>query len=326
MPVSAAAPLRILALVPPPTEGLRVSITPLLHALGRIADVRFAAPPSSPPRPGEAVPSVAELRARAFGEESIDWIALSDHDQSISADWKDVTTPRFVWIDDAYVAPVERIAWLTRVAPRLALFTQWRWARFYASAFDGEPLWLPHGVDGAVFHPPVAPAERDIDVLLYGRLDSRVYPFRARLARLVERLHDRRVLVVPHPGYGGAGEPERTLADLLRRSRVALVDGTRHALLLRRYFEVPACGALAAGEIPRDHAESIGDRVYPLNPRMTDAEILHGIGRAVEAAKRRGAELDRHARQILREESNDARAAVLLRALERASETIRRGE
>lgn len=303
-------PLRILALMPRVEPGLRVTPAPLFSALGAGFDVRFAVPTRAE--------SIESLLQNSFGTDRADWIALPDHDQSIlPRGLGDSPVPRVVWIDDAYVAPVERLRWLQAVRPRLALFTQWRWARFYRDALPEPPLWLPHGVDPRTFHPPLEPGGRNIDVLLYGRLDPRVYPFRARLARLLPRLRPLRVCLLEHPGYGGGDGPEFALAEHLRRAKVALVDGTRHHLLLRRYFEVPACGALAAGELLHDYLDRVEPLVAPISPRAGDQEIIDRIRAAVVWAERSRAEIHAGAVALLANESVDARARVLGRELVR---------
>lgn len=298
------APIRVLALMPAVEAGLRVTPAATLSALDHRFELRFEVP--------QRGDSIESLLLRGFGTEETHWIALPDHDQAILPSGIDrCSIPGLVWIDDAYVAPVERLRWLHAVRPRLALFTQRRWARFYRDALLDPPLWLPHGIDPRVFHPPSTRGGRDIDVLLFGRIDPRVYPFRTRLARLLSRLGGANVCVLEHPGYGGEIPPERALADLLRRSKVALVDGTRHHLLLRRYFEIPACGTLAAGELPEDYPDRLDAMIAPISPRASDAEIQAQIRAAIEYAEHSEAKLETMARAMLETESVDARARVL---------------
>lgn len=309
--MNAADPLRVLALMSEEEPALRVTPAPLLRALARRIDLRFA--------PGGE--TIEDRIAAAFPDARPDWLVLPDHDQllPLPRGIERTEIPRCAWIDDAYVAPAERARWLCAIAPSLTLFTQWNWARHYRDLPIGRPLWLPHGVDPEVFHPgpatPGATPERPTDLLLFGRIDPRIYPFRARLARLLERLPELSVRIVPHPGYGHGRRPERTLADLLRRTLVALVDGTRHHLLLRRYFEVPACGALALGSPPADAADRTAGLLRPLDPRATDAQLLQAIRCAVEEARRAPELRLAAARQVLRTETLDARAQVLEGAL-----------
>ncbi|MBK8230301.1 MAG: hypothetical protein IT349_05760 [Candidatus Eisenbacteria bacterium] len=306
--MNSATALRLLALMPEREPTLRVTPAPLLRALAQRVDLRFS--------PVGA--TIEERIERTFPDARPDWLLLPDHDQldPLPPDLARCAIPRCVWIDDAYVAPAERARWLLAVRPALSLFTQWSWARFYRRLPLGRPLWLPHAVDPQVFHPgSTVDVTRPIDLLLFGKIDPRIYPFRARLARLLARIRGLRAEIVPHPGYGQGAQPEAALADLLRSAQVALVDGTRHHLLLRRYFEVPACGTLALGPPPVDAADRVSGLLTPLDPRESDAQLLRHLHAAVASARRHPTGRLAAARHVLREETLDARAQVLERAL-----------
>ncbi|MFN8546880.1 MAG: hypothetical protein U0527_02620 [Candidatus Eisenbacteria bacterium] len=300
-------PLRILALMPRVEPGLRVTPAPLFSALGAGFDVRFAVPTRAE--------SIESLLQNSFGTDRADWIALPDHDQSIlPRGLGDSPVPRVVWIDDAYVAPVERLRWLQAVRPRLALFTQGRWARFYRDA-SGAAAVAPTWRRSAHFSSAVEPGGRNIDVLLYGRLDPRVYPFRARLARLLPRLRPLRVCLLEHPGYGG-GDGWSSLAEHLpRQGRAGRRDAPSPAPspLLRGSGSAARSRPGAAPRLPRSRRAA--GRAH-LAARG-DQEIIDRIRAAVVWAERSRAEIHAGAVALLANESVDARARVLGRELVR---------
>lgn len=329
--------LRILALLPD-AGGSRVAFgpEPLLRALPPEVDLGIV---RIPPAVGGPM-RIEEMVEVAFGTASVsvDWLFLADHDQPgwLPRDLASCGIPRAVWMDDTFTAPVERIRWLRGVQPRLACVTQWRGAAPYAWHIEGRVLWLPHGVDAELFAPSRDDASRDVDLLLFGAMDRRVYPFRYRIARLLDRFKDLQVARMPHPGYAsraanadgaGAIAAQSALAAALSRSKLAFVDGTRRSLLLLRYLEVPAAGAEALGPIPGDHADILDPLVTPLDPTSTDAELERAIRGRLEGWLERAHERAARRAMIVEQHSWRNRGARLARALrEELPETAERAE
>jgi hypothetical protein len=109
-------------------------------------------------------------------------------------------------------------------------------------------LWIPHSVNPDMFKN--LHIERDIDTMLLGRIQG-LYPFRMFLAENIPGIFTNRV-----PGSDRCFKRNleyfyENYVKWLNRAKIAYTDGSRHQYPVKKYFEIPACGALLlCQEIP----------------------------------------------------------------------------
>ena len=147
--------------------------------------------------------------------------------------------------------------------------------------------------------------ERDIAVLLTGRMDPDKYAFRRRLARLLPamctsaRIDAAACVLRAHPGYWdqqcsslascaerGINKSRSVLqtkdyASQLARARVVLVTSSTYRYPLAKYVEAAMAGALIVGDMPfeqESHRTGVASMVVELAPEMTDAQIVSTVG------------------------------------------------
>jgi hypothetical protein len=135
---------------------------------------------------------------------------------------------------------------------------------------------IPHHIDMQLYRCLDLP--RIYDVLLYGSLLPRYYPFRRRLADLL-RTSRLRVHIVEYPGRN-AVDPERcgdSLVKLINQSWMCIATPTTSGYLVAKYLEISACGSLVAGTIPPQALPVWRDCHLRLDKSMADSEILARI-------------------------------------------------
>lgn len=111
----------------------------------------------------------------------------------------------------------------------------------------------PHGADVDLFRHPVD-AERDIDVLLAGRVEY-FYPLRTKFYDLARTVSDPPITVRMHPTYAlanesAAEEQAAEYAAQLKRAKIVLVCRSSRNFALRKYVEAAMSGALVVGDVP----------------------------------------------------------------------------
>jgi hypothetical protein len=112
----------------------------------------------------------------------------------------------------------------------------------------------PHGAERELFEHPVE-AERDIDVLLAGRVEY-FYPLRTKFYDIaVAGRGEPTITVRAHPSYAmaNASAAEEQAADYaaqLKRAKIVLVCRSSRNFALRKYVEAAMAGALVVGDVP----------------------------------------------------------------------------
>lgn len=117
---------------------------------------------------------------------------------------------------------------------------------------------VPHCAEKIVFADAARPhAKRDLDVVLTGVLSAEVYPLRDRFVKLIDSgaLRPLKTLVYRHPGYRkpdmkACDKAVRDYADVLGRSKVALVTGSRYRYPMAKYVEAAMAGCALVGDMP----------------------------------------------------------------------------
>ena len=136
---------------------------------------------------------------------------------------------------------------------------------------------LPHHIDTNIFKTYDDITTKDIDVLLFGSVHPRHYPFRKRLFDLILNNKDKFLNIhfiqydslVFNPEHCEAG-----LSKLLNRSKICIATKSRYDYLVGKYFEISSSGCLIAGDIPSDGSKLLKNNILEISPNMSDDEIL----------------------------------------------------
>ncbi len=150
------------------------------------------------------------------------------------------------------------------------------WQRWYSYGFDrvfvdqheewrawrddgmSWARWLPLAADLNIYHHPENGAERDLDIVFVGTLDSALRPKRSAI------LHRLRMIANVHmvDGGGTRSETVQNVANLYRRARIVLNENLFDGINLRT-FEAMACGAVVLTENGRGQ-----DRLFKNNKHL----------------------------------------------------------
>lgn len=163
----------------------------------------------------------------------------------VTEDWEAVKVPKAVLFEDMHGPTVAGyMAWWLECVGIRHVFVRYRDAakRWHGPELRDRKLhWLPHAVDPAVFANGTPWAERDVPMLMTGRLNPYPYQFRERAHQLLKHM----------PGYQCVSRPDdkpgawptgRYYAALLGSARMAF-QGTALGYVTAKTFEIPACGA-----------------------------------------------------------------------------------
>lgn len=136
---------------------------------------------------------------------------------------------------------------------------------------------LPHHIDTNIFKSYNENNIKDIDILLFGSVHPKHYPFRKRLFDLILKNKDKFSNVYYIEYDSSVFNPshcESGLAKLLNRSKICIATKSRYDYLVGKYFEIPSSNCLIAGDIPRDGRDLLKDNILELSNTMGDEEII----------------------------------------------------
>jgi len=116
--------------------------------------------------------------------------------------------------------------------------------------------------------------ERDIDILVSGSLGEDthpwVYPVRNWLARVLPEIGKEEGLKIEtfeHPGYTSLdGEKTKEYAEIINRAKIATGGSSHWRLVLKKLYEIPACGTILLSDIPLDDTSFFKGRIIDVNP------------------------------------------------------------
>jgi hypothetical protein len=188
-----------------------------------------------------------------------DLIFINDNYQSgFYPDLHKTKIPKLFYIEDIHAQVEERTEYILSQKINYVMVN-------YKSAFQkmypeikDRILWIPHSVNPDMFKN--LHIERDIDTMLLGRIQG-LYPFRMFLAENIPGIFTNRV-----PGSDRCFKRNmeyfgENYVKWLNRAKIAYTDGSRHQYPVKKYFEIPACGALLmCEEIPDLKELSFDDR------------------------------------------------------------------
>lgn len=140
---------------------------------------------------------------------------------------------------------------------------------------------LPHHIDTNIFkNYNENGGFKDIDILLFGSIHPRHYPFRKRLFDLILNNKDKFSNIYWIEYNSSIFNPshcESGLAKLLNRSKICIATKSRYDYLVGKYFEISSSNCLIAGDIPTDGKELLDSNILELDNKMDDNTILTKI-------------------------------------------------
>ena len=118
------------------------------------------------------------------------------------------------------------------------------------------------------------------DILLYGSIENKIYPFRNRLYHLLKNNTSRfNVKIIEYTNYllikGGKYTKGKELAKLINQSHICISTKSIHNLLVKKYLEIPACNSVICGDIPSDYHNLLRGQIIEINDKMSDDKIIN---------------------------------------------------
>ena len=141
-----------------------------------------------------------------------------------------------------------------------------------------KKFWVPHHINTSIFRFKNKP--KIYDILLFGSVEPRHYPFRHRLFELILNNPMLSCLTIKHIKKPEEFDPdicEDGLADIISSSRITVSTESKYGYLVAKYFEIASCKSLIAGNMPKDGVEIFRDNYLHLNNEMRDDEIIEKL-------------------------------------------------
>ena len=135
---------------------------------------------------------------------------------------------------------------------------------------------LPIHIDTSKFN--FMNLEKQYDILLYGAIHPRHYPFRKRLFELVRKNEGLfNVHYIEKPASFDPNLCETGLSKIINMSKICIATKSRYDYLVGKYFEISLGKTLIAGDIPKDGLSLFKNRILELNNTMTDDDIIEKL-------------------------------------------------
>jgi len=144
---------------------------------------------------------------------------------------------------------------------------------------------LPHHIDTNIFKKYDEITEKSIDILLFGSVHPKHYPFRKRLFDLILENKEKFTNVYYIEYNSGVFNPEHCevgLSKLLNKSKICIGTKSRYDYLVGKYFEISSSNCLIAGDIPTDGKNLLKNNILELSPSMTDDKIIESLKNCCE--------------------------------------------
>ena len=132
--------------------------------------------------------------------------------------------------------------------------------------------------------------ERDIDILINGSLGKDtypwVYPVRNWLAKILPEIGKEEGLKVKtfeHPGYTNLdGEKTKEYAKIINRAKIATGGSSHWKLVLKKFYEIPACGTILLSDLPLDDTSFFKERIIEISSeKVNEKEYKDGLKRRI---------------------------------------------
>ena len=133
---------------------------------------------------------------------------------------------------------------------------------------------LLHHIDTSIFKN--TNKEKEYDIILYGSIHPKHYPFRKRLFDLILANQDKfKVLYLTQPDTFDPDKCEHGLADKINKSKIGIATKSIYDYLVGKYFEISCCNSLVAGDMASDGLSIFKDNYIQLENSMTDEQIVN---------------------------------------------------
>tara|TARA_S200002703_G_scaffold126666_2_gene113232 strand:+ start:1380 stop:2324 length:945 start_codon:yes stop_codon:yes gene_type:complete len=141
------------------------------------------------------------------------------------------------------------------------------------------------GYDENIFQP--INYNKDIDILISGKLCPHLYPQRTRFSNIINNLkHDFNIVIREHPSYFYDELDEKTeqieYNKMLNRSKFALAGtALTHRLHMQKIWEISATSAICITDVNDTEPNSnlISKHTLPINPHTSDIDVENTIRR-----------------------------------------------
>ena len=134
---------------------------------------------------------------------------------------------------------------------------------------------LTHHIPQEIFY--YKKIEKKWDILIYGWTNSDiVYPFRTRLKKILSNSNFR-INIIERTGDITKMPIENELADIINQSWITITCISNFSYLVRKYFEIAACGSIPCGNINKQGKYIFKNNMIELDENMSDYEILRII-------------------------------------------------
>lgn len=135
---------------------------------------------------------------------------------------------------------------------------------------------LPLHIDTNIFFNKNS--EKFYDVLLYGSVHPRHYPFRKRLFDIIKNSSNKyNVCVLEKPDHFDPEKCESGLCDLINKSKITIATKSRYDYLVAKYLEIVCSGSIVCGNMATDGQTMYSDNYLELNENMSDEDIIRNL-------------------------------------------------
>ena len=244
-----------------------------IDALGKIADVLCT---------GNGfhswVPDLTVRENLAIGYFAADWIIVYKPE---NYDWSDNHIPVATTFNDAWHTE-QRLSEIETPNCRLVIMHHKNeMADWELRCPDVRFVNIPYPINPNVFKD--YGQDKPIDVLLTGAIDRKIYPLRFRFERMIRTgaFHPYDAVHEKHPGYR-LNDPNKEAvryAKLLGSAKVCLADTSKYGYAAEKYHEIPACGSVLCGNVPRERQGDFRSFMIEVNEAWPDAKIVQHIKR-----------------------------------------------
>jgi len=116
------------------------------------------------------------------------------------------------------------------------------------------------------------------DIIIYGNIMNRFYPFRFRLYHLLKQnQHKFNIKFVEFPSMNNPNiNPviNIELAQLINQSYICICTTSKFNMLLKKYIETACCDSMICGNIPTDYNHIFTNNIIEIKPTFTNTQII----------------------------------------------------
>ena len=140
---------------------------------------------------------------------------------------------------------------------------------------------ISYPVNPEVFYANDTDTEKQIDILLTGAIDSKIYPLRHRFRQLIKTgaFDPFHAAVRNHSGYRLDNPHAESIAyaGALRSAKICLADTSCYGYAAEKYHEIPACGSVLCGNLPDERQSEFSKFMITIDPDWSDNRIVREI-------------------------------------------------